>query len=328
MEKTKKIIKIILFVFLGIFALLFIFANIYFKFPVRDYYQYSDKAFRIPYISRGFIAQGISYDESESNFYITGYMKNNSASPIFVVNKDSRKLTKTVFMANSDNSPLVCHAGGLSVYGDKIYVAGGENCCLYEFNKSDITNAKNKGSVVCKNIIQLNTDSDGIGVAFTCTNKKMFYAGEFYRLPNYPTYESHTVKCSDGTENHALMVGFKVNGSSFKPTVVYSIPGLVQGVCFHNGKIYVSTSYAVASSHIYIYDESKLKQRGTINCLGKKLPLYVLDSESLCNTKTIPPMSEEIVCVDDEFYIMCESASNKYIFGKFIGAQSCYKSKF
>ena len=35
-------------------------------------------------------------------------------------------------------------------------------------------------------------------------------------------------------------------------------------------------------------------------------------------------MSEEIVLVDGKTYVMCESASDKYKFGKFTGAKWCY----
>ena len=35
-------------------------------------------------------------------------------------------------------------------------------------------------------------------------------------------------------------------------------------------------------------------------------------------------MSEEIVIVDGKLYTMCESATNKYIFGKFTSAKYCY----
>ena len=35
-------------------------------------------------------------------------------------------------------------------------------------------------------------------------------------------------------------------------------------------------------------------------------------------------MAEEIVTVDGKLYTMCESATDKYIFGKFTSAKYCY----
>lgn len=55
---------------------------------------------------------------------------------------------------------------------------------------------------------------------------------------------------------------------------------------------------------------------GKIELGGKEVPIYYLDKSNLVNTVTVPPMSEEIVYKDGKIYIMCESASNKYIFGK------------
>ena len=50
----------------------------------------------------------------------------------------------------------------------------------------------------------------------------------------------------------------------------------------------------------------------------------MLDSSVLKTDLKIAPMSEEIEIVDGKLYVMCESASNKYIFGKFTGGKWCY----
>ena len=50
----------------------------------------------------------------------------------------------------------------------------------------------------------------------------------------------------------------------------------------------------------------------------------MLDSSVLKTDLKIAPMSEEIVTVEGQLYVMCESASNKYIFGKFTSAKYCY----
>ena len=50
----------------------------------------------------------------------------------------------------------------------------------------------------------------------------------------------------------------------------------------------------------------------------------MFDSASQKSAKKIAPMSEEIIIVDGKLYTMCESASNKYIFGKFTSSDHCY----
>ena len=108
------------------------------------------------------------------------------------------------------------------------------------------------------------------------------------------------------------------------PVKAYTLPDLAQGMCFDNGRIYVSSSWGTAKSHIYQYDELRLQLQGNIALLGMELPLYALDSAALLADRVIAPMSEEIVIVDRKLYTMCESASDKYIFGKFTSAKWCY----
>ncbi len=86
----------------------------------------------------------------------------------------------------------------------------------------------------------------------------------------------------------------------------------------------MSSSWGTAFSHIYQYDESRLQLQGNIALLGMELPLYALDSAALLADGVIAPMSEEIVVVDGRLYTMCESASDKYIFGKFTSGKWCY----
>ena len=57
---------------------------------------------------------------------------------------------------------------------------------------------------------------------------------------------------------------------------------------------------------------------------GISIPLYELDSASLIKDYKFAPMSEEIVFVDGKLYTMCESASDKYIFGNLTNAKWCY----
>ena len=80
----------------------------------------------------------------------------------------------------------------------------------------------------------------------------------------------------------------------------------------------------MAFSHLYEYDLSKSATGGKVTLMGAELPLYSLDNGSLTADYKIAPMSEEIVLVDGKTYVMCESASDKYKFGKFTGAKWCY----
>ncbi|MCQ2612108.1 MAG: hypothetical protein MJ183_00720 [Treponemataceae bacterium] len=336
-EKAKKkwyqVLGIIALVIVAVAAVFLLAVRLYFRLPVKSYYDASEKAFRIPGLSDGFIPQGLDYDEEISSFWVTGYMNDGSASPIYVVDGKTGTVTHTAFMTKEDGSPFTPHAGGLSVYGDYVYVAGGHDCCLYVFERSAILKAI-VTNVPYAGIFETKLeDGNGIGVAFTAIDDGVLYAGEFYREANYPTLDSHKMTTPAGDYNQALIAAYEISdaknskfGLSPKPIGVISVTDQIQGMAVHGGKIYLSSSYAVAFSNIYVYDMAKATK--TVYETEKAyVPMFVLDSASLEQTVKIPPMSEEIVFVDDKMYTMCESASSKYIFGKFTSAQWCYSTK-
>lgn len=316
----------------GILLVILVAARCYFRIPVQDYYDASEKAFKIPDCNAGFVAQGISYDTDTSSFFVTGYMSDGSASPIYVVNSANGSF-KRVRMLSEDGEPFACHAGGLSVTDQYIYIAGGSDGCVYVYDRGEILSAVNDETVACVGAFQTALgDGTDIDVAFTTIHDGKLYVGEFYRDPNYPTEKSHKITTHAGDYNQALAVAYALSddesavfGLSEEPVVAYSLPDLVQGMCFHNGKIFLSTSYAVAFSNLYVYEEKSLKQHDGI----AGIPLYELDSSALTYSVKLPPMSEEIEFIPDEnkLYVMCESASNKYIFGKLTGGEWCYATE-
>jgi hypothetical protein len=61
-----------------------------------------------------------------------------------------------------------------------------------------------------------------------------------------------------------------------------------------------------------------------VEACGTTVPLIYLDNATLTDTLTFPPMSEELLYLDGRVYILCESACNKYFYGKFIGGDLVY----
>ncbi|MBQ9081683.1 MAG: hypothetical protein IJY26_03500 [Clostridia bacterium] len=301
----------------------------YFRLFVHSYYSASEKAFEIPDLNAGFIPQGMRYDERQKGFFITGYSNTEEASPVYIVKDES---VKSVRLLKEDGSAYTGHCGGIAVFNDYVYIAGGSGNCLYIYSYSEIINAEEGAGVVCKGKFSLKTsNNDYLGASFVTVYGNKMVVGELYRAQNYPTLPSHKITTSAGDYNQAIALEFSLSadaqfGIEPTPTSAYSLPDQVQGMCFAEGKIYLSTSYGVAFSHILEYTESALTNEGQISLLGTELPLFSLDSASLSKDYKIAPMSGGIVMLDGELYVMCESASDKYIFGKFTGAQWCYKT--
>ena len=303
----------------------------YFRLPVSDYYNASEKAFKIPGLSDDFVPQGMHYDKTTDNFFISGYSSNDEdASPVYLVNKTSGETVGEVRLQNQDGSKFTGHAGGIAVYNNFVYIAGGRDNCLYIFNYADFFSQQ---TAKCIGEFPLKvSETDYIDASFVTVEENRLVVGEFYDGEKYKTLASHKIETKAGDCNHALALCYDLSaraqfGIISTPTQALSIPNNVQGVCFDGEKIYLSTSYGASFSHIYEHKPTFEDNQGTIEVLGYELKLYALDRASLVYDYKIPPMSEEIVILDGELYVMCESASNKYIFGKFTGGKWCYKTK-
>ena len=336
-EKTKKkkhpwwVYLLRVLCVLAVLVVLFLTGvRLYFRLPVRSYYQASEHGFMIPGCGDNFIAQGIAYDEEKGCFLVNGYQKDGIASPIYVVAPGAGEPEKLIRMALPDGSDYTGHAGGIAIYGDYVYVADGGEHRLLVFDYQSIYAAADGESVAALGVFETAvSDTDYIGPAFVAVNRDRLVTGEFYRSPNYPTPDSHKITTLAGDYQQALAVVYQLDpqaqyGIASAPIMAYTLPDLAQGMCFDDGKIYVSSSWGTADSHIYQYDAAKLQLQGNIALLGMELPLYALDSAALLTDGVIAPMSEEIVIVDGRLYTMCESASNKYIFGKFTSGKWCY----
>ncbi len=299
----------------------------YFRLSVQAYYNASEKAFVIPGLNEGFVPQGMHYDERTESFFLSGYSNQDEASPVYIVKGEN---AKKVLLLKEDGSDFTGHSGGVALFNDYVYIAGSN--CLYVYSYSEMINVENGGGVKCKGLFSTKVSGDDyVGTSFVTAHNGTLTVGEFYDGGKYATHPSHEITTAAGDTNRALAVQYTLSESAqfgIEPTPMsaFSLPNKVQGLCFADGKIYLSTSYGVAFSHIYEYDESKVKKEKDITLLGQTLPLYALDSASLVNEYKIAPMSEEIVMLDGKLYVMCESASDKYIFGKFTGAKWCYKT--
>ena len=335
-EKTKKklawwnYLLWVLGVPAALIALVLLGARLYFRVPVRDYYKASERGFLIPDCNRGFVAQGIAYDEETDRFLVNGYQKDGIASPIYIIAPGAKKPDKTIRMALPDGSAYTGHAGGIARYGNYVYVADGGEHRLLVFSSEDLYGAGDGDSVAAMGTFDTAvSETDYIGPAFVAVEGNRLVTGEFYRNPNYQTPESHKYTTLAGDYQQALGVEYALSeqaefGIMPTPVKAYTLPDLAQGMCFDGDRIYVSSSWGTAFSHIYQYDESRLQLQGNIALLGMELPLYALDSAALLADGVIAPMSEEIVVVDGRLYTMCESASDKYIFGKFTSGKWCY----
>lgn len=302
----------------------------YFMLSVSGYYKASEKAFVIPGLNDGFVPQGLHYHEETGKFFVCGYQADGDASPVYIVDQKSGKTEKKISLLQENGKSFTGHAGGIAVHGEFVYIAGSKR--IHVFSYDEMIAAENGDEVKSVGTFWVKTtDEDFVGVSFVTATETGLFVGEFHDPAHYPTPASHKLTTKNGDYNQALAVFYEYSddgafGLKEAPKAAFSLPDCVQGAAFYDGKAYLSTSWGASFSKIFVYDVEKLVRQEDISLLGGSLPLYAFDSASLEKSLKIAPMSEEIAFVDGKMYVMCESASTKYLFGRLIDGKWCYRT--
>lgn len=285
---------------------------------IRKYLENSTSVCRVPDIDRGFIPQGLSYHADSDSILLTGYMSNGNNSPVYIISRKNGQ-AKKISLRTPQGNAFKGHAGGVSLYNDFVYIAGSTEGCMYGLALNDLLQAEDGVSRNADFIVALKNEADQIRVSFTAADREFLYAGEFHRAPLFYTHASHTVMTPDGKQK-AYLLGFVPDAEeSAVPSCVYSIPDNIQGACFDDKFIYLSQTDGVFSARILTYAREELTTDATKEVLGIDVPLYYLTENSAHKITQVAPMAEEILIVDDKLYILFESASNRYRFGKKLG---------
>lgn len=331
-KKTKK--QIILTVIAVIIIILLLTYLVFFavvRATASEFYDTAEKEFVIPGLGDGFVPQGITFDEKSTFYLICGYMNNDEAARIYMVDPETNDFSY-ISLNDVKGNPDKSHICGIATYGRFAFVTTGEKVNVFrlsEINNPDYDTATPIDSF----------DSDNIP-AFCYVVNDNLYVGEFYRAKTYRTPESHHIQTEDGEYQMAVMTVFDANEltsalsskgaiEDVAPIAAYSIRSGAQGMCIlKGGQICISSSWGLSTSHVTIYDDpmkSNLTSDSTfITESGEEVPLFYLDQLSLLKDFKLPAMAEELTIDGDKVLVMNESASNKYFFGKLIGGKYCY----
>ena len=315
MKKAFKIIgKVTLCIFLALAGviLLVIGGLNAAKFAIYpDYYQIKENVCKNPGLSDGFVCQGIAVSEENGMILVSGYMKDHSASRLYITDLESNSYYVSLIKENGEK--FTGHAGGVATTDDKIYRASGSK--IHVISLKDVLNAKNGDEIKICESIKINNDT-----SFVYTDEEYLYVGEFHDGENYIT--DHPYETAEGM-HYAIISRYKIDDLS-KPDKVYSVRNKVQGACFTpDGKVVLSTSYGLADSVYYVYNESDAVDSG-LTLDGA--PVYYLDN--CIKEIKAPAMAEDVDYYDGRIITLTESASDKYIFGKFFFANKIFTLEY
>ncbi|MBQ8400069.1 MAG: hypothetical protein IJX08_08950 [Clostridia bacterium] len=305
----KKVFKIVLKVVLALLALIVALVLLVFgglnlaKFVLYDdYYAMKSDLCKNPGLSDGFVCQGICALEAEDKILVSGYMKDDSASRIYVTDLEDHSFYVNLSKEGKD---FTGHAGGVAVHGDTIYVASGKAVHLLPVDT--VLNAQNGDTVEFTESIPVNNSA-----SFIYADEQYLYVGEFHDGGSYVT--DHPYETPEGL-HHAIVSCYEYDDLT-APTKIYSLRDKVQGICFTpDGSVVLSTSYGLADSVYYLYHLDDAIESG-LTLDGA--PVYYLDQ---CQKEINgPAMAEGLDYYDGKVITLTESASDKYIYGKFFFA--------
>ncbi len=342
--KTKGQVFGIIFITLIIIVLLVVTGfNVRQLILYNDFYRQADKAIPIPGLWDGVVPQGFEYDDE--TFYMSGYMENGGSSRIYAFDENGENV-RYVELIRDNGRADDSHAGGFAIWNDFAFLATDGIVNIYL--KSDFLAALEQNGGTLAPVHKMKTP---IEPAFCYVSDDGYlYVGEFYEPEDYETDKTHKVTTDCGDNHQAFIAVYKLSEKaeyaveSNVPYALYSIRNNVQGMCItEDGNIALITSLGLTDSHAYIYIDpangkyEPIKPYSVVSepvtgrtfrfILDNKIyeiPVYCLDTYKLHTTWTMPPMAEEPVYKDGKIYVMYESASNKYLFGKLSGGTHVY----
>lgn len=158
------------------------------------------------------------------------------------------------------------------------------------------------------------------------------FIGEYHYPVKYGTDTSHHFTTPADEENCAVVMSFSLDnnlplGVSEIPEMALSIQSRVQGISFIDGKkLVMSASSVFQGSQLYVHDYQKALAgyEDKIVVDGREIPVYFLDSGTLLNCIEVLPKSEGITVSEYRLYMIFESASNKFKYGKLLDSEYVY----
>ena len=299
LKKGGKICLAVLLVLLALAVLVVGGLNLVKFILYRGYYAAETAICRNPGLNDGFVCQGIAAADEADVILVSGYMKEDQPSRIYVTTTDSSSRHVKLYRSGE---PFTGHAGGIAVSGDTVYLASESR--IYSFPLSDVLNAENGQNVDIGTGTGVNNKA-----SFLYSDDEYLYVGSFTRTESDRTAE-HVFETAEGT-HYAICSVYPV-GDLSAPVRIYSIRDLVQGICFTpDGKIVMSTSYGLRDSVYYIYSRDEAVDSGmTLD----GAPVYLLE-QTIGEIKG-PAMAEGLDYFRGKVITLTESASDKYIYGK------------
>ena len=273
-----------------------------------------------PGVAEGIIPQGIAYLPGENWLIFSGYRSDGGHSALIAVDRATNEVVKEVYLLNTDRSVYTGHAGGVCVTEKNIFISNASK--LYRISLDTFRALPAAAECAFEEEIPV-----PVTASYCAYAEDILWVGEFQYGGEYKTDASHKVKSKDGrykawtcgyildqsTENEIKAEAFA--GEVITPDYILSMTERIQGMTISKDQIYLSQSYGRKNaSLLWRYSNvlgSTPDAQAELN--GKTIPIWCLDSGVKTGALSAPPMTEGLVTIDDEVYVLFESAAQKYM---------------
>ncbi|MFD0715470.1 lamin tail domain-containing protein [Paenibacillus sp. GCM10027626] len=300
--------------------------------PAFDaFWRVSEKGAKIPGLHQDVVPQGIAYDAENDWLIMSAYMRDKRPSSLSVIDANSGKLIKSVVLKNDDGTPYVGHAGGVTVSKANIWVSSGEY--LHRLPKEALELAADNDELQFAD--KFLTPTRGSSAAY---HNGVLWAGDYYDSGS-PTDPSHAMVNRDGDTFHAWLAGYELDPvtdlpvDASVPSYILSIADSVQGATFTDDYVITSQSYnRYADSHLTRFmNPLQDTPHATVTYNGASVPVWFLDNQAKKtdnNLLTLPAMSEGLIAVGNELFVLFESGATRYRYTTTFVSDHIRKVKF
>lgn len=279
-------------------------------------------SFTVPGLLEGVIPQGICYNALLDSYIISNYYEDGAfPSVITIVNAETGKLEKALFLQYDDGTDYTGHAGGVACSDEYIFISSDGQC--FTISLETIIKAENYERIRFESNFKLNTKG-----SFAAFSDDILWFGDFIESDDKTKGSSTlTTTLDNGETFYAYCEGYilenglpkfkRINSTQtgYIPDYYIAIPEQVQGMAFSKtGDIIFSTSYGRKNnSEIHIYKDILISERvGTIDIDGNIIDLLACNNENKEKTITALPMSEGMTQSKYGVTLIFESGAEKY----------------
>ena len=279
-------------------------------------------SFTVPGLLEGVIPQGICYNALLDSYIISNYYEDGAfPSVITIVNAETGKLEKALFLQYDDDTDYTGHAGGVACSDEYIFISSDGQC--FTISLEAIIKAENYERIRFESNFKLNTKG-----SFAAFSDDILWFGDFIESDDKTKGSSTlTTTLDNGETFYAYCEGYilenglpkfkRINSTQtgYIPDYYIAIPEQVQGMAFSKtGDIIFSTSYGRKNnSEIHIYKDILISERvGTIDIDGNIIDLLACNNENKEKTITALPMSEGMTQSKYGVTLIFESGAEKY----------------